>query len=66
MRSDDREAVAAFVVRGITFSARDGKPRWPRWLGVSRETVSRWVSSGDIPRWALGTVAYLSCNGLPC
>ena len=39
-------------------------PRWKaplaRVLGVSRETVSRWVSSGNIPRWAISTVTYLS------
>ena len=39
-------------------------PRWKaplaRTLGVSRETVSRWVSSGDIPKWASNTAALLS------
>ena len=43
----------------ILFGARWKAPL-ARTLGVSRETVSRWTSSGDIPKWAITTVALLN------
>jgi hypothetical protein len=53
----DRFTTAGLVLFG---------PRWKaplaRTLGVSRETVSRWVSAGDIPKWAVNAVALLSAG----
>ena len=51
----DRLTLAGLVLYG---------PRWKaplaRTLGVSRETVSRWIGSGDIPKWAINTATLLS------
>lgn len=45
----------------ILFGARWKAPL-ARTLGVSRETVSRWISSGDVPEWARNAVALLSAG----
>jgi hypothetical protein len=45
----------------ILFGARWKAPL-ARILGVSRETVSRWTSSGDIPKWAINAVALLNAG----
>ena len=49
-----------FTIAGLTLFGARWKAALARTLGVSRETVSRWTSSGDIPKWAINTVALLS------
>lgn len=51
-----------FIVSGLCLYGARWKAPLARTLGVSRETVSRWVSSGDIPRWARNTVAMLDAR----
>ena len=51
-----------FIISGLTLHGARWKAPLARTLGVSRETVSRWVSSGDIPKWARNTVALLSAG----
>ena len=58
---DDAPQLAAdpFIISGLTLFGRHWKAPLARALGVSRETVSRWASSGDIPKWARIAVARL-------
>jgi hypothetical protein len=49
-----------FAMTGLVLYGARWKAPLARTLGVSRETVSRWVSSGDVPRWAMNTAALLS------
>lgn len=53
-------AADPFIISGLTLFGARWKAPLARTLGVSRETVSRWVSSGDIPKWASTAVALLS------
>ena len=60
---DDCIALAAadpFIVSGLTLFGARWKAPLARTLGVSRETVSRWVSGGHVPKWASTAVALLS------
>ncbi len=52
---------------GASFAAAGRALFGPRWkaplarsLGLSRETVSRWTSAGDVPSWAARATAMLS------
>jgi hypothetical protein len=49
-----------FTIAGLTLFGARWKAPLARALGVSRETVSRWTGSGDIPKWAINTVALLN------
>jgi hypothetical protein len=49
-----------FTMTGLVLFGARWKAPLARTLGVSRETVSRWTNSGDIPRWAINTVALLN------
>jgi hypothetical protein len=51
-----------FGMSGLVLFGARWKAPLARALGVSRETVSRWVSAGDIPKWAANTVALLSAG----
>jgi hypothetical protein len=48
-----------FAMTGLVLFGARWKAPLARTLGVSRETVSRWVSSGDVPKWAMNTAALL-------
>ena len=52
----------SFILAGLVLFGARWKAPLARTLGVSRETVSRWVSDDDIPRWARNAVALL-CAG---
>jgi hypothetical protein len=49
-----------FTMAGLVLFGPQWKAPLARALGVSRETVSRWVSSSDIPQWADNAVALLN------
>src|SRR5271168_2142273 len=51
-----------FTLTGLVLFGARWKAPLARTLGVSRETVSRWVSAGDIPKWARNTVALLNAG----
>lgn len=51
-----------FLVSGLTLFGPRWKAPLARTLGVSRETVSRWISGGEIPQWARNTVALLNAS----
>ena len=51
-----------FVLSALVMFGARWKAPLARALGVSRETVSRWIGSGDIPDWARNTVALLNAN----
>ena len=48
-----------FIVSGLVLFGPRWKAPLARTLGVTRETVSRWVSDKDVPPWACNTVALL-------
>jgi hypothetical protein len=54
------EAARVFTIAGLTLFGARWKAPLAHTLGVSRATVSRWTSSGDIPKWAIDAVAQLS------
>jgi len=49
-----------FIISGLTLFGLRWKAPLARTLGVSRQTVSRWVNSGDVPKWARTAVTLLS------
>lgn len=53
-------AADPFIISGLTLFGARWKAPLARTLGVSRETVSRWVSGGHVPKWASTAVALLS------
>lgn len=53
-------AIADFVTAGLTLFGPRWKAPLARTLGVSRETVSRWVSHDTVPKWAGTAVALLA------
>ena len=60
---DDSITLAAadpFIISALTLFGARWKAPLARTLGVSRETVSRWVSSGHVPKWASTALALLS------
>src|SRR3954452_22052832 len=54
--------VDRFAIAGFTLFGARWKAPLARKLGVSRETVSRWTSSGEIPKWAINTVTLLNAS----
>src|SRR4051812_15570921 len=52
----------SFTMAGLVLFGPRWKAPLARKLGVSRETVSRWISSGEIPKWATNTVALLDAG----
>jgi transcriptional regulator with XRE-family HTH domain len=52
----------SFAMAGLVLFGARWKAPLARKLGVSRETVSRWVSGGDVPKWARNTVALLNAG----
>lgn len=52
----------SFVITGLILFGARWKAPMARALGVSRETVSRWVSNGDIPNWARNVGKLLNAN----
>jgi hypothetical protein len=59
---DDSITLAAdrFILSGLILFGARWKAPLAHTLGVSRETVSRWVSGGRVPQWANTAVAVLS------
>lgn len=49
-----------FVISGLLLFGPRWKAPLARTLGVSRETVSRWVANDDVPSWARRTVGLLN------
>jgi hypothetical protein len=56
------DEIARFGLAGLCLFGPRWKAPLARALGVSRETVSRWVSSGRIPKWAVNAVAVLNAG----
>src|ERR1700730_4053384 len=54
--------VGRFTTAGLVLFGARWKAPLARTLGVSRETVSRWVNGGAIPKWAVNTVTLLSAG----
>jgi hypothetical protein len=54
--------VECFTIAGLCLFGPRWKAPLARALGVSRETVSRWASGGDIPKWARNAVALLNAG----
>ena len=52
----------SFVITGLILFGARWKAPMARALGVSRETVLRWVSNGDIPNWARNVGKLLNAN----
>ncbi|WP_442754263.1 hypothetical protein ACNHKD_14885 [Methylocystis sp. JAN1] len=57
----DSDADALIRAGLILFGARWKAPM-ARTLGVTRETVSRWVGSGSVPTWAMAVVRLMNAN----
>ncbi|WP_400768723.1 hypothetical protein [Methylosinus sporium] len=52
----------SFVRAGLVLFGARWKAPMARALGVTRETVSRWVSAGDVPPWATNVVRLMNAN----
>jgi hypothetical protein len=52
-----------FAMTGLVLYGARWKAPLARTLGVSRETVSRWVSSGDVPGWAMNAALLSAAKG---
>jgi hypothetical protein len=56
------EKTDSFVRAGLVLFGARWKAPMARALGVTRETVSRWVSTGEIPPWARNVVRLMNAN----
>jgi hypothetical protein len=51
-----------FILAGLVLFGARWKAPMARALGVTRETVSRWVGTGDVPAWARNAAALLNAG----